>query len=231
MANNLKNYDGQQVLRSVFDVEKNCLRVCVVDGTTGGGDGFEVIITHTSDSIRLGNGTSFFTSSTVLGKIGLDVAIINDVDIRQLDASIDNVAIHDANGDELGINADGSINTTSQPAANISSVNMYGEISSLASNTETTLASYTAIAGRETFFQKIAVSGENIAEYRVKVSGTLVDKKRTYFGQSLNAEFKYDGELNSGYRLSPGQILTVTVIHKRPVVGDFNARLTILEVL
>lgn len=79
MANNLKGYDGFQVLRSVFDVDKNCLRVCVVDGGgTGPGTGpIEVIIDHTSDSIRLGDGTALFTSTSFNGKIGLDVSIID----------------------------------------------------------------------------------------------------------------------------------------------------------
>jgi len=78
VANELKNYDAFQVLRSVFDVNKNCLRVCVVDGSPGGGGGVEVIITHTEDSIRLGNGTNFFTSTTIGSKLGLDVSVIKD---------------------------------------------------------------------------------------------------------------------------------------------------------
>jgi hypothetical protein len=75
VPNNLKQYDAFQVLRSVFDVDKNCLRVCVVDGGSGGP--IEVIIDHTTDSIRLGDGTTLFTSTTVGSKTGLDVAIIN----------------------------------------------------------------------------------------------------------------------------------------------------------
>lgn len=114
MPNNLKGYDAFQVLRSVFDVDKNCLRVCVVDGTTGGGGGFEVIIDHTNDSIRLGDGTNFISSTTVLGKIGLDVSVINDIDIRQLDASTDNVAIQDAGGDQLEVTDNGGILTNNQ---------------------------------------------------------------------------------------------------------------------
>ncbi len=78
MANNLKGYDGFQVLRSVFDVDQNCLRVCIV---SGGGSGpnppFEVIIDHTSDSIRLGDGTSLVTTTVDGSKVGLDVNVVN----------------------------------------------------------------------------------------------------------------------------------------------------------
>ena len=77
MANNLKNYDGFQVLRSVFDVDTNCLRVCLVDGGAGEGSNVEVIIDHETDSIRLGDGTDLVTTTTLDGDVGLDVNVIN----------------------------------------------------------------------------------------------------------------------------------------------------------
>lgn len=77
MPNNMKGYDFPQVIRSVFDVDKNCLRVCIVDGSPGEGGGIEVIIDHTEDSIRLGNGTDFLTSTYIGSKVGLDVNQIN----------------------------------------------------------------------------------------------------------------------------------------------------------
>lgn len=232
MPNNLNNkLDGFQVLKSVFDPATNCLRVCVVEGSTGGGSGFEVIITHTDDSIRLGDGTNFFTSTVVGPKTGLDVSVINELDIENLDASKDNIAIQDDDGHRLNINADGSLPVTISGSANVTEINNFNEVSSVAQSTETTLLTFTALAGRETYIQKIDVSGENIAEYRIKVQGSVVDKKRTYFGAGLDAKFRYDGQLNNGYRLSPGQTLTVTVIHERPMPGDFNARATLVEVL
>ena len=77
MANNLKGLDGLQVLRSVFDVDSNCLRVCIVSGDVGGGAPVEVIIDHTSDSIRLGDGTSLVTTTVDGSKVGLDVNVVN----------------------------------------------------------------------------------------------------------------------------------------------------------
>jgi hypothetical protein len=78
MANNLKGDDAFQVLRSVFDVDKNCLRVCIVDGAAGGGSPIEVIVDHTTDSIRLGDGTTLFSSTAIGTKTGLDVSVINN---------------------------------------------------------------------------------------------------------------------------------------------------------
>jgi len=229
MANNLKQLDGFQVLKSVYSPSTNCLRVCVVEGSTGGGSGFEVIITHIDDSIRLGDGTNFFTSSTIASKIGLDVAIINEVNIRPLDKSTDNLILEDDDGDRLNIFSDGSLPVKITGIEEIIPTPQYGEISSVAANVETTLLSFTALADRQTYIQGIEASGENIAEYRVKIMGTVIDKKRSYHGAGLNVNFKYDGTLNLGYPLSPGQILTVTVIHQRPNVGDFNSKAIIIE--
>lgn len=229
MANNLKQYDAFQVLRSVFDIDKNCLRVCVVDGASGGGP-IEVIIDHTSDSIRLGDGTTLTTGTNVSGKQGQDVYVINDeLDIRSLDALIDNVAIHDADGDELAINPDGSINTAQALNPNLTGKNAYSEVLSIASSIETTIISHTALAGRETFLQNISVSGENIATYKVKVNGVVVDQKRTHFGAGLNEEFIFNGENNSGIAVPVGQTVTVTVEHSRPMTADFNSKILYME--
>jgi hypothetical protein len=78
MAVDLKPYDFPQVLRSVFEVEDNCLRVKVIGNSGGGGPELEVAIDHTEDSIRLGDGRNFFTSSQVDSKNGLDVNVINN---------------------------------------------------------------------------------------------------------------------------------------------------------
>lgn len=78
----------------------------------------EVDLSHVDDSVRLGDGTSFFTSTSENGDISLDVHLSNtsiavtatDLDIRNLSAAQDNVAISDG-VDTLAINADGSIST------------------------------------------------------------------------------------------------------------------------
>jgi len=73
-----KLIDGFQVIKSVFDIDRNCLRVCIVDGSGGGSDPIEVIIDHTTDSIRLGDGATLVSVTTLAGKSGLDVNIINN---------------------------------------------------------------------------------------------------------------------------------------------------------
>lgn len=76
MANNLTKFDADQVIRSVYDEDSNSLNT---NATIDAGGGIEVIINHEDDSIRLGDGTNFLTSTTVGPKVGLDVAVINSI--------------------------------------------------------------------------------------------------------------------------------------------------------
>jgi len=87
MANNLKQLDANQVLRSAYDPVTNRLRTdSVLSGSIGA---IEVIIEHTNDSIRLGDGTTLFTGTTVGAKTGQDVNIIND----SLDVSFSGISV------------------------------------------------------------------------------------------------------------------------------------------
>jgi len=92
--------DGNQVLQHAFIDTTGELRVNA-SITPGGG---EVIIDHTNDSIRLGDGTSFFTSTSVGGDLGLDVNIINSslpIIISGIDTpALTNIAIPTANTEQ-----------------------------------------------------------------------------------------------------------------------------------
>jgi hypothetical protein len=69
-------------------------------------------LSHTQDSIRLGDGTDLVTTTTVGADIGLDVNILNasltvdatDLDIRDLSAASDSVAawLSDGSGNAIG---------------------------------------------------------------------------------------------------------------------------------
>jgi len=67
--------DFQQVISKVYDDVNNALRTTAPIIVAGGTQ--EVLIDHTDDSIRLGDGSAFFTSTVKAGKRGLDVAIID----------------------------------------------------------------------------------------------------------------------------------------------------------
>ena len=84
---------------------KKALDVSIADGVN-----VEVDLSHIDDSVRLGNGTDFFTSTSENGDIALDVHISNssievtatDLDIRDLAFATDKV---DVTGSEVSLDA------------------------------------------------------------------------------------------------------------------------------
>ncbi len=152
-----------------------------------------------------------------------EATIVNaDIDVS-LDATEDNVAIRDADGDELQINPDGSINVVFSATGGQVLTSNYSEVTGVATGVTTLINSYLASAGD--LLQKIEFSGTNIAEYELVIDGLTQDKKRTYFGSSLNGKFDFD----NGLEVLVGQLIEIYVVHSRPTTGDFNARIQILE--
>lgn len=119
------------------------------------------------------------------------------------------------------VNADGSLDVNVVQSVSVPSLNyLYNEVLGVASGIETTIVT---VNGTLTPMkvQKIDVSGENIAFYRVKINGTAIFAKRTYWG-SLNEIFTFE-DFQNGLNIGVGQLLTVTVIHNRPSAANFEA--------
>jgi hypothetical protein len=100
----LRSSDGTLLTHS--DVGgKKALDVSIADGVN-----VEVDLSHIDDSVRLGDGTSFFTSTSENGDIALDVHLSNssivvtatDLDIRDLAFATDSV---DVSGSEVSLDA------------------------------------------------------------------------------------------------------------------------------
>lgn len=92
----LRSSDGTLLTHS--DVGgKKALDVSIADGVN-----VEVDLSHVDDSVRLGDGTNFFTSTSENGDVALDVHISNtsievtatDLDIRDLAFATDSVTAH-----------------------------------------------------------------------------------------------------------------------------------------
>jgi hypothetical protein len=81
--------DAGQVLAYAFDDTTGRLRI---DGTGGG-------VSHTTDSVAIGDGTDLVTTTTVGADVGLDVNIINSGLAIAIDNTSDSIAI----GDETNI--------------------------------------------------------------------------------------------------------------------------------
>lgn len=80
---------ADQVLQHAYDDATQTLRTTATAVIVG--QPITVDITHTDDSVRLGDGTNFLTSTTVGPDVGLDVNIINStlaMDITHLNDSV-----------------------------------------------------------------------------------------------------------------------------------------------
>lgn len=93
----------------------------------------------------------------------------------------------------------------------------YNEITSLASGTLATIATYNASGGEK--LTRVLFSGTNIATYYITLNGSTVAKTRTNYGEDLSENFNFD----PGLTLSNGDIVLVRVEHARTMPGDFNA--------
>jgi hypothetical protein len=101
--------DANQVLKASFDEANGRLRTdTTITGDIVIGD---VTVSQTESSIRIGDGTDLVTTTTVGSDVGLDVNILNDIELEIDAASGDNIAISDG-VDTLEINTDGSLNAS-----------------------------------------------------------------------------------------------------------------------
>lgn len=123
--------------------------------------------------------------------------------------------------DVLAVNPDGSINVNVASASNADGLTItFNEVSSISSGSETTVVTLTApLSG--TRIQKVDVSGDNVALYKLKLNGATIATKRTWWS-NFNESFDFESFVN-GLLLTSGQVLTVTVLHSRPYLGSFEA--------
>lgn len=121
--------------------------------------------------------------------------------------------------DSLNINSDGSINVNIASSGSASGLTFnHNEITAVAPGVETTLITLTPISN--TRVQKIEVSGENYGLYRVKLNGTTLLNKRSWW-TDFNATFTFE-DLVNGLLVPASATLTVTVIHNRPDSASFE---------
>ncbi len=142
----------------------------------------------------------------------------------------DSVRIGDGT-DLVQVNPDGSLNVVIVPSSSGTEVvkTIYTEVIGIAKAVDTLLVTYTVPVGKTAELLYSDFSGENISEYRILLNSVVIDKKRTYFGAGLNEEFNFK-DTRGGIPLVAGDVVEVKTIHNRPMVGDFNARIQVLEI-
>lgn len=181
-----------------------------------------VLITNSRSQDGLGN---LLTSQASGGQRALDIGInvagvqVDPRNTRPL-TSADVVSV-------LGPLTDGQLRAAPVPVtfndSNAPGLTVdHSEITSVASGLETTILTFTAPSGGKRI-TKADVSGDNIANFRVKVDGTTLVNKRTWWSH-FNGSFSFEG-FENGLFLTVGQVLTITVIHNSDDLGDFEATL------
>jgi hypothetical protein len=63
----------------------------------------------------------------------------------------------------------------------------------------------------------------------VYVDGIQQAALRTYHGAGLSGSIEFSDAISSGLLVSSGAIVRIAVVHSRPGVGDFEARLQVVE--
>lgn len=205
MAFKTSDLSQENILRDIHDPVTQTIRTTA---TAIIPPGLQVDISHIDDSVRLGDGTNFLTSTTITSKNGLDVNVINPISATIPDGS----------------------SFSSYPLEKGVTKNTFNEITGVAQGIQTTVAAYTVPVLKHGYLSRIDYSGTNIATYDVQINGMVQDKKRTNYAVSLNDFTNFESNGNTGIPLFAGDIIIVTVLHDRPTVGDFNARILSIEV-
>lgn len=133
---------------------------------------------------------------------------------------------------ELEVNPDGSINIIVEPvpSSNSLSVSTYNEVVAIPGGSTMSLVTYTVPVGKQAVLQKSAVSGANIGRYDLLINSIVQDTIRTMFGADLSGMFDFTSGNTSGLLLSAGDVVEVKVLNPRPYIGDFNARIQVVEI-
>lgn len=124
---------------------------------------------------------------------------------------------------------DGSLNTNAKPVSDFPSATPavplveYDDVTDLAKDTPTEVISYTVPAGKKLVLTRVTFGGDNIAFYTLKIDGITKDRFETYFGGPFGSSFEFD-DLDDGWPLPPGTVISVEVEHFRPDPGMFHSR-------
>lgn len=163
----------------------------------GGTEATALRVTIANDSTGVVSIDDNGGSITVDGTVTVNAT---DLDIRDLSASQDNVAISDGT-DTLAVNTDGSINVVTQSSSG-TAVADYDQVAALASAASDN-HDYTAAGG--TFEPiRVEVSGESIGTFQILANAVVVGLVRTSV-ENPNAVFTFP----DGFSIADTQVLRV----------------------
>lgn len=166
-----------------------------------------------------------FDDSTSRLRVDTEAVIIDGAIEVAINAENDSIAVSDGTN-TLAINPDGSINVVDSGSSPIvfSNVDYYfNEAPSVLPGVETQIFALTATI-TDLNIIKIDASGNNIAKYILKIDGSPVMVKRSWW-TGFNVCFEFEG-ISKGILLSTGSTLAVFVLHNSADLGNFETTVT-----
>lgn len=130
----------------------------------------------------------------------------------------------------MKVNPDGSLNVNLTPSNQSPKIlSTYNEVLSVAKDDETLIHSLVAPIDGLSFLYRVFFSGDNIGIYTLKLNGTTIDKKRTSLAADFDGVFDFS-DASKGLLLAAGDLIEIFVLHERPHVADFNARIQTIKI-
>lgn len=108
--------------------------------------------------------------------------------------------------------------------------NLFGEQLGVAAGATEAVLQYTCPPGKKAYLLHLDVGGSNIATYTSDQNGDSLSRYRTGYGSPLTYSVFLGSGTTDGIPLVAGDVLTISVFNFQTYIGDFEARLQLLEV-
>jgi len=106
----------------------------------------------------------------------------------------------------------------------------FNDVSAVAMSVVTPLFSFTAGSTGVTYLYRMEVGGTNAASYIVYINGIQVGQAYTPIAGPFDTFLDFAAGNSAGLLLNIGDVVTVSVVHSRPMLGDFFARMSYIIV-
>ncbi len=186
---------------------------------------FEVVITGGNATYTIGIAVHDNASITTIENAEVQVLLSDRDDTGT--GRFDAVRIGDG-VEYIGVNPDQSINVVLVEPSDSDVINVYDESLAVAISVPADIITYTIPEDKIGYLYRVETSGENIAKYQILVNDSPIATRRTHHGSGLTTVFDFTTVNKKTVILQPSDIIKVTVVHTRPNIGDFEARMQVM---
>lgn len=97
---------------------------------------------------------------------------------------------------------------------------------SVAAATSKVIVDHVVPAGKTLYLKHAKFSGNNYSRFTLKIDTTVVEEERTSDGKGLAGKFVFEGaSALDGLKVSATQTVSLSVVHTRPWLGDYEGTL------